>query len=70
MLFWKPVNSPSSPTTSLFSGLLSSSGLQDIAFLKETVWVVLAFPGPYELVFQKKTLLSELLAKRCWLLVF
>lgn len=69
MLFWNPVNSPSSPTTSSFSGLLSSPGLQDIAFLKEIVWIVLAFPGLYELVL-KKMLLSELLAKRCWLLGF
>lgn len=50
VLFWNLVNSPSSPATSSFSGPLSSLGLQYIAFLKGTVWMVLGFPGLYEVV--------------------
>lgn len=51
---------PSSPTTSSFSGHLSSPGLQYIAFPKGTVWMVLSFPGLHGLVLE--TLLSRLLA--------
>lgn len=62
MLFWNLVNSPSGPTTSLFSGLLPSPSLQYIAFPKGTVWMVLGFLDLYGLVLE-----TFPVSTTCWL---